>query len=428
MGRRYERIALGGVRDEAEIRGHRRTYVGALPGRIIQALKKAGTKNPVIVLDEVEKMGADVRGDPTSALLEVLDPEQNSTFQDHYLDLPFDLSQVTFLATANDRGAIPGPLLDRMEVIEVPGYTRNEKMGIAKEFLVPKQLSAHGLTDERLDFPDEGIGALLDHYTREAGVRGLEREIAAVCRATAVKLAEGVDVHEVATAPHIESVLGPHRYRPESMEAELEPGVATGLSTSAGGGDILFIEASKMPGKGNVVLTGNLRNVMQESASTAVSFVRSKADKLMLDPEWLRTIDLHLHVPKHGTPKDGPSAGITMFVAVASLLLDCPVRGDIAMTGEISLRGRIMPVGGIKPKLLAAHRAGIQHVLIPSRNRRDLDEVPEDVKNEMKVTLVSTLEEVLPLVLLPPRTEKDAAPSEDGAGGGPTHAEADQGS
>jgi ATP-dependent Lon protease len=426
MGRRYERIALGGVRDEAEIRGHRRTYVGALPGRIIQALKKAGTKNPVIVLDEVEKMGADVRGDPTSALLEVLDPEQNSTFQDHYLDLPFDLSQVTFLATANDRGAIPGPLLDRMEVIEVPGYTRNDKMGIAKEFLVPKQLSAHGLTDERLDFTDEGIGALLDHYTREAGVRGLEREIAAVCRATAVKLAEGVDVHEVASVEHIESVLGPHRYRPESMEPQLEPGVATGLSTSAGGGDILFIEASKMPGKGNVVLTGNLRNVMQESASTAVSFVRSKADKLMLDPEWLRSIDLHLHVPKHGTPKDGPSAGITMFVAVASLLLDCPVRGDIAMTGEISLRGRIMPVGGIKPKLLAAHRAGIQHVLIPSRNRRDLDEVPEDVKNEMKVTLVSTLEEVLPLVLLPPRTEK-AAPAQGGAGGGPTHADAHDG-
>jgi ATP-dependent Lon protease len=419
MGRRYERIALGGVRDEAEIRGHRRTYVGALPGRIIQALKKASTKNPVIVLDEVEKMGADVRGDPTAALLEVLDPEQNSTFQDHYLDLPFDLSQVTFLATANDKGAIAGPLLDRMEVIDVPGYTRNDKMGIAKEFLVPKQLSAHGLTDERLEFTAEGIGAILDFYTREAGVRGLEREIAAVCRATAVKIAEGKDVREVATVEHVEAVLGPHRYRPETMEPELDPGVATGLSTSAGGGDILFIEASKMPGKGQLVLTGNLRNVMQESASTAVSFVRSKAERLMLDPEWLKNVDLHLHVPKHGTPKDGPSAGITMFVAVASLLLDCPVRGDVAMTGEISLRGRVMPVGGIKPKLLAAHRAGIKHVLIPQRNRRDLDDVPADVKDEMKVTLVSSLDEVLPLVLLPPRAAKGNA-SVSGDGGAQT--------
>jgi len=417
MGRRYERIALGGVRDEAEIRGHRRTYVGALPGRIIQALKKAGTKNPVIVLDRVEKMGADVRGDPTSALLEVLDPEQNGTFQDHYLDLPFDLSQVTFLATANDRSQIPGPLLDRMEVIEVPGYTRNDKMGIAKEFLVPKQLSAHGLTDERLDFTDEGIATLLDFYTREAGVRGLEREVAAVCRSTAVKVAEGIDVHEVVTRDHVEAVLGPHKHRVDNVELELEPGVATGLSTSAGGGDILFIEASKMPGKGNLTLTGNLRNVMQESAATAVSFVRSKAAKLMLDPEWLRQIDLHVHVPKHGTPKDGPSAGITMFVAVASLLLDCPVRGDMAMTGEISLRGRVMPVGGIKPKLLAAHRAGVKRILMPMRNKRDLDDVPEDIKRELAITLVSSLDEVLSLALLPPRSHRGEA-SRGGGGSG----------
>ncbi|WP_438043527.1 endopeptidase La [Sorangium sp. So ce128] len=403
MGRRYERIALGGVRDEAEIRGHRRTYVGALPGRILQALKKAGTKNPVLVLDEVDKMGVDLRGDPAAALLEVLDPEQNSTFQDHYLDLPFDLSQVMFLATANNWDGIPGPLVDRMEVIEVPGYTRTDKLGIAREFLVPKQLSAHGLTDERLEFTEPGIEAVVDHYTREAGVRGLERQIAAVCRATAVKVAEGHDVREVATPEHVEQVLGPHKHRPEIAERTLQPGVATGLAWTPAGGEILFIEATKMPGKGNVVLTGNMRNVMQESASTAVSFVRSKADRLHLDPEWLKEIDLHVHIPQHGTPKDGPSAGVTMFAAVASLLLGAPVRSDVAMTGEISLRGRVMPVGGVKEKLLAAHRAGIRHVLIPVKNRRDLEDVPQDVKEQIKITMVSSMEEILPLVLEPPR-------------------------
>jgi len=424
MGRRYERIALGGVRDEAEIRGHRRTYLGALPGRIIQALKKAGTKNPVLVLDEVEKMGADVRGDPTSALLEVLDPEQNGSFQDHYLDLPFDLSQVTFLATANDRDQIPGPLLDRMEVIEVPGYTRTEKLGIAKEFLVPKQLSSHGLTDERLNFTNGGLETILDCYTREAGVRGLEREIAAVCRATAVRIAEGEDVRATVDAEHVERVLGPHKYRPETAERDLVPGVATGLSTSAGGGDLLFIEATRMAGKGNLVLTGNMRNVMQESATTAVSFVRSKAERLHLDPEWLKAIDLHIHVPKHGTPKDGPSAGVTMFVVVCALLLDCPVRGDVAMTGEISLRGRVLPVGGIKQKLLAAHRAGIKEVLIPSRNRRDLDDLPANILEELKVTLVSTVDEVLPIVLMPPRRTDAESQSSAGLGGEPAQASA----
>ena len=409
MGRRYERIALGGVRDEAEVRGHRRTYVGALPGRILQALKKAGTKNPVLVLDEVDKMGVDMRGDPAAALLEVLDPEQNSTFQDHYLDLPFDLSQVMFLATANNRDGIPPPLMDRMEIIEVPGYTRADKLGIAREFLVPKQLSAHGLTDERLEFTADGIATVVDHYTHEASVRGLEREIAAVCRATAVKLAEGIDAHEVASREHVEHVLGPHKHRPESAERKLEPGVATGLAWTPGGGTLLFIEATQMPGKGNVVLTGNMKNVMQESATTAVSFVRSKAEKLMLDPEWLKAIDLHLHIPRHGTPKDGPSAGVTMFVAVASLLLGVPVKADVAMTGEISLRGRVMQVGGIKDKLLAAHRAGIREVLIPAKNRRDLDDLPDHVKQEMKITLVSTVDEVLPLVLEGPPPAKPAA-------------------
>jgi ATP-dependent Lon protease len=415
MGRRYERIALGGVRDEAEIRGHRRTYVGALPGRILQALKKVGTKNPVLVLDEVDKMGVDLRGDPAAALLEVLDPEQNNTFQDHYLDLPFDLSQIMFLATANNRDGIPPALHDRMEVIEVPGYTRSDKLGIAREFLVPKQLSAHGLTDERLEFTGEGIACIVDHYTREAGVRGLEREIAAVCRATAVKLAEGRDVREIVSPEHVEAVLGPHKHRPENAEQKLAPGVATGLAWTPGGGEILFIEASKMPGKGNVVLTGNMRNVMQESATTAVSFVRSKAALLHLDPEWLKSIDLHLHIPQHGTPKDGPSAGVTMFTAVASLLLECPVRADVAMTGEISLRGRVMPVGGIKEKLLAAHRAGIKHVLIPDRNRRDLDDVPSDVKDEVKITLVSTMEEILPLVLAPREVTPSRSPPPEAA-------------
>jgi ATP-dependent Lon protease len=405
MGRRYERIALGGVRDEAEIRGHRRTYVGALPGRIIQALKKAGTKNPVLVLDEVDKMGADLRGDPAAALLEVLDPEQNSTFQDHYLDLPFDLSQVTFLATANNWDGIPAPLLDRMEVIELSGYTRDEKIGIARTYLIPKQLSSHGLTDERLEFTEPGVSMIVDSYTSEPGVRGLEREIAAVCRATAVKLAEGNDVHAVVTPEHVEEVLGPHKHELDVAEPVLKPGVVTGLAWSPGGGKIMFIEATKMPGKGNVVLTGNMRNVMQESATTAVSFVRSKADRLHLDPEWLKNIDVHLHAPKHGSPKDGPSAGVTMFTAVASLLLDCPVKGDVAMTGEISLRGRVLPVGGIKEKLLAAHRGGIHHVLIPEGNRRDLDDVPDDVKRDLRVSLVSMIDEILPLVLEPPKPE-----------------------
>ncbi|MDI1430565.1 endopeptidase La [Polyangium sorediatum] len=410
MGRQYERIALGGVRDEAEVRGHRRTYVGALPGRILQALKKAGTKNPVLVLDEVDKMGVDLRGDPAAALLEVLDPEQNSTFQDHYLDMPFDLSQVMFLATANNRDTIPPALFDRMEVIEVPGYTRTDKLGIAREFLVPKQLSAHGLTDERLEFTEPGIAALIDHYTREAGVRGLEREIAAVCRATAVKLAEGNAVLEVVSPEHVEKVLGPHKHRPEIAERNLEPGVATGLAWTPTGGEILFIEATKMPGKGNVVLTGNMKNVMQESATTAVSFVRSKAGELHLDPEWLKNIDLHVHIPKHGTPKDGPSAGVTMFTAVCSLLLGCPVRSDIAMTGEISLRGRIMSVGGVKEKLLAAHRAGIKHVIIPAKNRKDLEDVPQDILDEVKVTLVNAMDEILPLVLEPPRQTSVSTP------------------
>jgi ATP-dependent Lon protease len=408
MGRRYHRIALGGVRDEAEIRGHRRTYVGALPGRIIQGMKKVGVKNPVLVLDEVDKMGVDMMGDPSAALLEVLDPEQNSTFQDHYLDVPFDLSQVTFLATANDPNTIPDALYDRMEIIEVAGYTRMEKKAIAREFLCPKQLSSHGLTPERLEFTDDGIQKIVDAYTREAGVRGLEREIGSVCRHVAMRLAEGeTTVYVKADAEAVEKILGAPHYTPDLAERTSAAGVVTGLAWTPSGGDILFIEATSMPGKGNIVVTGNLKSVMSESAATAVSFVRSKATQLGLDPEFLKTIDLHLHVPKGGTPKDGPSAGVTMFTAVASLLLKAPVKKDVAMTGEITLRGNVLPVGGIKEKLLAAHRAGIHEVLVPAKNEHDLDDVPKDVLKELKIHLIKRIDEVLPLVLEPP-----APPSE----------------
>jgi ATP-dependent Lon protease len=410
MGRRYHRIALGGVRDEAEIRGHRRTYVGALPGRIVQGLKKVGVKNPVFVLDEVDKLGVDMMGDPAAALLEVLDPAQNNSFQDHYVDTPFDLSQITFLATANNPETIPPALWDRLEVIEVPGYTRHEKLRIAKEFLVPKQLSSHGMTDERLEFTDGGLEALIDRYTREAGVRGLEREIGSVCRAVAMRIAEGEkDVHEKATAELVEKVLGPPRYSPDLAERTMSPGVATGLAWTPSGGDILFIEATSMPGKGNITVTGNLKSVMQESAHTALSFVRSKTDRLKLDPEFLKTIDLHVHVPKGGTPKDGPSAGITIFAAVTSLLLKWPLKRDVAMTGEITLRGTVMPVGGIKEKLLAAHRAGITEVLVPARNESDLEDIPNDVRAALNIHLVKRVDEVLGLVLDPAATP-DTAP------------------
>ena len=403
MGRRYHRIALGGVRDEAEIRGHRRTYVGALPGRIIQALKKVETKNPVLVLDEIDKLGSDVHGDPSAALLEVLDPAQNDTFQDHYIDTHFDLSQIVFLATANNSDTIPGPLWDRLEVIEVAGYTRSEKRNIATQHLAPKQLSSHGLTPEQLEFTDQGIETLIDTYTREAGVRSLEREIAAVCRAVAMKVAEvGESKLVLADKAFVESVLGPPRYSKENKEEKSAPGVVAGLAWTPSGGDILFIEAEKMPGKGNVLVTGNLKSVMQESAQAAVSFVRSHAASLQLSPEFLKDIDLHIHVPKGGTPKDGPSAGVTMFTAVASLFLNAPVRRDVAMTGEITLRGNVLPVGGIKEKLLAAHRAGMKTVLIPKQNERDLDELPPDVRKELEVHLIGKVDQILPLVLLPP--------------------------
>lgn len=400
MGRRYGRIALGGVRDEAEIRGHRRTYVGALPGRLIQAMKKAGTKNPVLVLDEVDKMGSDMRGDPASALLEVLDPEQNATFADHYIEVPFDLSQVIFLATANERYAIPGPLRDRMEIIEVPGYTRADKLNIATQFLVPKQLRDHGLTEEQLSFNDAGLNALIESYTREAGVRNLEREIASVCRATAVRIAEGEQVEGVISDPqHVVATLGARRYQREMLERRYQPGVATGLSSAGAGGDLLLIEVSRMPGTGQIRVTGGKRKIMEESAQTAVSFVRSRAEQLGLDPEWLKSIDLHLHVPRGRAARDGAGAGVTIFAAVVSLLQGVPTRPDIAATGELTLRGRVLPIHDVKAKLLAAHRAGIRRVLLPRQNLADLDDIPADVLKEIDVQPIDKVDEVLRHVL-----------------------------
>jgi ATP-dependent Lon protease len=413
MGRRYGRIALGGVRDEAEIRGHRRTYVGALPGRIIQALKKAESKNPVLVLDEVEKMGVDLRGDPTAALLEVLDPAQNSTFVDHYIDVPFDLSQIMFLATANDRWLIPPALMDRLEVIEVPGYTRIEKLSIAREFLVLKQLREHGLTEEHLEFTDEGLEAIIDHYTREAGVRNLEREIAAVCRHFAVRLAEGSgSERQLVNNGFVEHVLGPQRYRPELAERRFAPGVATGLGVGGAGGDILFIETTRMPGKGEIRVTGSLRAIMQEAAATAVSYVRSRADRIGVDPEWLKSIDLHVHIPRAAAAKDAAGVGVTIFVALTSLLLGIETRPDVAVAGELTLRGTVLPIGDVKAKVLAAHRAGIRSVILPERNQADVEEVPENIRSDIEIHFVRRVEDALRLALAGPLPTSTRKPSE----------------
>ena len=397
IGRKFVRISLGGVRDEAEIRGHRRTYVGSLPGRIIQGIKKAGTNNPVFVLDEIDKLGHDFRGDPASALLEVLDPEQNNTFSDHYLEVTFDLSKVMFIATANQLDPIPWALRDRLEIIELPGYTRQEKKHIARAFLVPKQLEEHGLVDGKCEISDEAVFEVIDSYTREAGVRNLEREIGSLCRGVAVKVAEGAARDkEVINAKEVEEYLGPQKFVSEVADRTSEPGVATGLAWTAVGGDILFIEATKMPGKGKLTLTGQLGDVMKESVTAALSFVRSRAPHLGLDPgNFLENVDLHVHVPAGAVPKDGPSAGITMYTALVSLLTGVPVRPDVAMTGEITLRGNVLQIGGLKEKLLAAHRAGIKRVIIPDRNVKDLVDVPDEVKKEIEIIPVKRMDEVL---------------------------------
>jgi ATP-dependent Lon protease len=402
LGRKFVRISLGGVRDEAEIRGHRRTYVGALPGRIVQGLRRAGTRNPVILLDEVDKVGADFRGDPSSALLEVLDPEQNSSFSDHYLEVPFDLSQVLFIATANMMDTVPPALRDRMEVLELPGYTEEDKLQIARRFLLPRQRELNGVAGIELEVPDETLLALIRSYTREAGVRNLEREIGALCRKTARRVAEG----EVSGAIRVRSedlpeLLGPLRFEPELAERAGIPGVAVGLAWTPAGGDILFIESTRMPGKGKLSLTGSLGEVMRESVEAARTWLRTRAGELQLDAAAFDASDLHLHVPAGAVPKDGPSAGVAMVTSLASLLTGRVAPPDVAMTGEITLRGKVLPVGGIKEKLLAAKRAGIRRVLLPERNRRDVLEIPPDLLKGLELDYVGTVDEVLDRVLVP---------------------------
>src|SRR5579871_1050999 len=402
LGRKFIRVSLGGVRDEAEIRGHRRTYIGALPGRIIQGIKQAGVKNPVFMLDEIDKLGMDFRGDPSAALLEALDPEQNSEFSDHYLEMPFDLSDVMFVTTANLLDPIPAALKDRMEVIAFAGYTEAEKFEIARRFLAPKQLKDHGLTAEHLAITDEALQRLIREYTREAGVRNLEREIATLCRKVARKVAGEQVGHVTIDMADLESYLGKRRFRYGMMEEQDEIAAATGLVYTEVGGDIVTIEVSLLKGhEGRVQLTGQLGDVMKESAQAAFSFVRSRAESLGVDPEFYRKLDVHVHVPAGGVPKDGPSAGITLATAIASALTRRAVRKDIAMTGEITLRGRVLPVGGIKEKVLAAHRAGIREVILPTENDKDLEELPETVRAEMNFHLVRQMDEVLALALLP---------------------------
>src|SRR6187401_249913 len=399
-GRKFVRISLGGVHDEAAIRGHRRTYVGALPGQIIQGMKKANTINPVFMMDEVDKIGHDFRGDPSAALLEVLDPEQNNSFADHYLEIPYDLSKVMFVATANLADPIPPPLRDRMEVLDLPGYTRREKLAIARRHLIPKQLEEHGLNEERLAITDEAIEEIIEHYTREAGVRSLERQLASVIRGVAVKVAEGDDTPRVVkTEDDVRSYLGATKYSSEVAERTEETGVATGLAWTSAGGEILFIEATRMFGTGKLQLTGQLGDVMKESAHAALAYVRTNAEKYGIPRDFSEKSDLHLHIPAGGMPKDGPSAGITMFTAIVSLLTGIRVRHDVAMTGEISLRGRVLPIGGLKEKTLAAHRAGIKRVLVPERNKADLDEVPKEVRDELEFVFVAKLDEVLEAAL-----------------------------
>ena len=398
LSREFIRASLGGVRDEAEIRGHRRTYIGALPGRIIQGMRRVGTHNPVFMLDEIDKLGADFRGDPAAALLEVLDPEQNNAFSDHYLEVNFDLSSVIFIATANTLDTIPPALLDRMEVLEIPGYTRDEKLEIAKRHLVPKQIAEHGLDERQISFDEESLTAIIEQYTREAGVRNLEREVANVIRGVAVKVAEDLPYQPKLDPAQIADFLGPQKFFSEVAERTEVPGVATGLAWMPTGGDILFIEASQMPGKGNLILTGHLGDVMKESARAALSWVRTHVEEFNLNPDFEK-LDVHLHVPAGAVSKDGPSAGVAMIVALASLFTGRRVRGDVAMTGEITLRGSVLPVGGIKEKVLAAHRAGIRRVILPDRNRKDMVDIPESVRKDLELVFVKRIQEALELTL-----------------------------
>ncbi|CAN5812526.1 endopeptidase La [soil metagenome] len=396
LGREYTRMSLGGVRDESEIRGHRRTYIGAMPGRIIQAIRRAGANDPVFVLDEIDKIGADWRGDPASALLEVLDPEQNATYRDHYLDVPFDLSQVMFITTANLLDPIPAPLRDRMEIIHLSGYTDEEKLNIAQRYLVPKQMRAHALEDDLVEWSDEAILHIIQLHTRESGVRNLEREIGSVARKLATRVAADDEVPERIEPVHIREYLGRPRYFYEELATRTSlPGVAIGVGVNAVGGDIMFIESSKSDGKGSLTITGQLGDVMRESAQAALSYVRANAESLGLDPELFKDTDLHVHVPAGATPKDGPSAGVALTTALISLLTGIPTRDDVAMTGEVTLRGQVLSVGGIKEKVLAARRAGVTTFILPARNEADLDDVPEELRDEMEFVPVNTIAEAL---------------------------------
>ena len=395
LGRKFIRISVGGVRDEAEIRGHRRTYIGAMPGTIIRALRDAESKNPVFLIDEIDKMGMDFRGDPASAMLEVLDPEQHSTFRDHYLDLPFDLSKVLFICTANQLETIPGPLLDRMDVIPLAGYTEDEKFGIARKYLVPKQLGEHGLDPEQVSFADKALKLIIREYTREAGVRNLERQIAAVCRKAAREVAEGKTTKIRVDERRARKWLGPRRFAGEVRKRTSDPGVATGLAVTAVGGDVLFIEATGYPGKGRLTITGQIGEVMQESARAALSWVRSHAVELALDPAWFTAHDIHVHVPAGAVPKDGPSAGIAMATAIVSLVSGKPVSEEVGMTGEVTLTGQVLPIGGVKEKSLAAQRAGLKRVVLPRENEPDLEELPKETRDALEFVLADALSEVL---------------------------------
>ncbi|HEU4758810.1 MAG TPA: endopeptidase La, partial [Dehalococcoidia bacterium] len=406
LGRKFIRLALGGIRDEAEIRGHRRTYVGALPGRILQELRRCGSNNPVFMLDEVDKLGADFRGDPASALLEVLDPAQNHAFSDHYLDIPFDLSRVFFITTANLHDPIPAPLRDRMEIIELPGYTEQEKLEIARRYLLPRQMLENGLPEAALRVTDHAILEVIRSYTREAGVRNLERELSAVCRAVARRIAKGETAETLVTEDNLPDFLGPPRFRWELAEQRDEVGVATGLAATMAGGDVLFVEATTVPGKGRLILTGKLGEVMQESAQAALTYARSRAAILNIPTAFFDRNDIHIHVPAGAIPKDGPSAGVTIATALVSAITRRPVRKDVAMTGEITLRGKVLPVGSIRDKVLAAHRAGIKGVILPRDNENDLLEVREEIRRELQFNLVDHVDEVLNAALHPePREE-----------------------
>ncbi|MHB1243047.1 MAG: endopeptidase La [Gaiellaceae bacterium] len=421
LGRKFARISVGGVRDESEIRGHRRTYIGAMPGTVLRAIRDAESSNPVFLIDEIDKMGSDFRGDPSAAMLEVLDPEQHSSFRDHYLDLPYDLSKVLFICTANTLDTIPGPLLDRMDVIQLSGYTHDEKLGIAKRYLVPKQVEAHGLKKSKLAIPDRTLRLVITEYTREAGVRNLERQVATLCRKAATLVARGHAEKIRVDEERVREWLGPRKFSAEARRRTADPGVATGLAYTAVGGDVLFIEATAYPGKGKLNITGQLGEVMQESAQAALSWVRSHTDELGVPADWFAEHDVHIHVPAGAVPKDGPSAGVTMATAIASLIRGEPVDDDVGMTGEITLTGQVLPIGGVREKVLAAQRAGLKRVILPIENAADLDELPPETRAELEFVLVDHVEEVFDDAFRGrggPRRVRAASPHRQAAAGG----------